>query len=87
MLLTAVFVYLTVERQKSPTKPQLAALWGIIKEPHTLVRLLFLNSCYIEADELLDLGEDEDVEESGRCQLATSIANIKFSQLETKNVA
>lgn len=42
---------------------------------------------YIEADELMDLGEDEEAEESERCQLATSIANIKFSQLEAKSVA
>lgn len=37
---------------------------------------------YIEADELLDLEADEEVAESDRCKLATSIANIKISQLE-----
>jgi len=42
---------------------------------------------YIEADELLDLGEDEEAEESKRCQMATSIANVKFSQLETQSIA
>lgn len=36
---------------------------------------------YIEADELMDM-ESEEAEESERCQLATSIANIKFSQLK-----
>ena len=34
---------------------------------------------YIESDELLDI-DDED-EETMRCKLATSIANIKFSDL------
>ncbi len=42
---------------------------------------------YIEADELMDLEDDEEAEESERCKLATSIANIKFSQLENKSVA
>ncbi len=41
----------------------------------------------IEADELMDLGDDEEAEESERCKLATSIADIKFSQLETQSVA
>ncbi len=42
---------------------------------------------YIEADELMDLEDDEEAEESERCKLATSIANIKFSQLENKSIA
>lgn len=42
---------------------------------------------YIEADELMDLEDTEDQEESERCQLATSIANLKFSELKDKNVA
>lgn len=42
---------------------------------------------YIEADELMDLGDDEDVEESEHCRLATSIANIRFSRLKSKSVA
>ncbi len=39
---------------------------------------------YIEADELLELPEDKD-EETQRCLVATSIADIKYSQLH-KNV-
>lgn len=35
---------------------------------------------YIEADELLELSEDE-AEETERCMIATSIADIKYSQL------
>lgn len=42
---------------------------------------------YIEADELMDIEEDEEAEESERCQIATTIANIKFSQLNSKSVA
>lgn len=41
--------------------------WGHVRE----------ECFYIEADELLDLRSDED-EESKRCQLATSIADIEF---------
>lgn len=43
---------------------------------------------FIEADELMDLEDDEDGEETERCQLATSIANLKFSELTSnKSVA
>lgn len=42
---------------------------------------------YIEADELMGMDDDEKAEESERCQLATSIANIKFSQLKSKRIA
>lgn len=42
---------------------------------------------YIEADELMDLEGDEAAEESERCQMATSIANIKFSQIKSKSIA
>lgn len=42
---------------------------------------------YIEADELMDIEDDESADESERCQLATSIANIKFSKLNNKSVA
>ncbi len=38
------------------------------------------NCFYIEADELLDLPDGED-EETQRCIVATSIADIKYSQL------
>lgn len=42
---------------------------------------------YIEADELMDLEDDEGAEESERCKLATSIANMKFSHIKSKSVA
>lgn len=42
---------------------------------------------YIEADELMDIEDEENQEESERCQLATSIANLKFSELKSKSVA
>lgn len=43
---------------------------------------------FIEADELMDLEDNEDGEETERCQLATSIASLKFSELtNNKSVA
>lgn len=42
---------------------------------------------YIEADELMDMEDEENQEETERCRLATSIANIKFSDLKSKSVA
>jgi hypothetical protein len=44
---------------------------------------------FIEADELLDLEADgsESDEETERCILATSIADIKFSMLKKLNIA
>lgn len=41
---------------------------------------------YIEADELMDL-EDDETQESERCNIATSIANMKYSQLHNRTVA
>lgn len=56
--------------------------WGRVRE----------ECFFIEADELYDLEIEETkqgttLEESERCQLATSIADIKFSQLKSKNTA
>lgn len=42
---------------------------------------------YIEADELMDIEDDDEAEESERCKLATSIADMKFSDIKSKSAA
>lgn len=66
------FLNIELNIQSSDLDRMSAEQWKCIRE----------KCFYIEADELMDMEDDENDTETERCRLATSIANIRFSELE-----